>query len=686
MAANPTSQPAPLPDLLYDVLDTLPAAILIVALPDFRVLAINARACARLSIRLTPDLVGSRCGDVIPRFEEDGLAETWLAEAGLGREDGQRTVVPTELGEAARRWQVSPLRGLDGHVERLMIHRTEAVADPASRPEQQFASSMRDIAQALISTIDRDKLLDLILEQLGSVVAYDSAAIMLRDKQGYFVAAGRGFVDGESVQRLRFAEDDPLFRELATTPDAIILRDAQQERRLKAPQGAIRGWMAVALQTQGEILGMLTIDSYTPNRYTRADAARAQAFAAYAAIAVRNAELYRQARERTQQLEQALADLRVAQQRLVQSERLSAVGELVAGVAHELNNPLTAVLGFASILQATAPAELQLDVSPIVEGATRARRIVQNLLTFARQREANLEEVNLNQAVRHVLNLYSYLLRSDGVVVVERLATDLPTTMADMTAIQQVLLNLINNARQALASWPGDRRIGVRTYVLPAEAGGPQRVGFEVTDTGPGIQPEHMQVLFEPFFTTKPVGEGTGLGLSICYGIVKQYGGEIRVESEPGKGARFVVELPVGHLTTLRMPAPAVAAQHAPAERRVLVIDDEPTVAALVERLLTGKGYRVETCLDGLAVPALLHHGNYDLIISDIKMPGFGGAQVYAEVTRRSPEMRRRLLFISGDTLSLSTREFLSGSGCPFLEKPFEIDEFLALVERLLAT
>jgi signal transduction histidine kinase/ActR/RegA family two-component response regulator len=684
-----TSNNLPLPvhqtDLLYDVLDHLPAAIVVVTLPDFRILAVNARACARLGMRLSGDLVGSRCADVIPRFEADGLAQVWLAAAGLSGTDTHPTQAATQSAGGARRWQATPLRSADGTVERLMVHRIEVAPDPSVRPEQQFASSMRDTAQALISTIDRDQLLGLILEQLGSVVSYDSAAIMLRDEQGYYVAAGRGFGDQTAVLGLRFQADDPLFAEIAVADEVIILRDALQEERLKMPLGPIRGWMGVALRAQGETVGILTIDSYAPNRYTLADAARAKAFAAYAAMAVRNAELYHQARERSVKLEQALADLRVTQQRLVQSERLSAVGELVAGVAHELNNPLTAVLGFASILQNSAPPDLQLDVSPIVEGATRARRIVQNLLTFARQREANVEEVDLNQATRHVLNLYGYLLRSDSVVVEERLAPNLPTTFADMTAIQQVLLNLINNARQALVNWPGERRVIVRTFAVEAAANGERRVGFEVADSGPGIAPEHLAVVFEPFFTTKPVGEGTGLGLSICYGIVKQYGGEIRVESQPGAGARFIVELPVRTAPPLHAAQPPVALAEVPPARRILVIDDEPVVASLMERLLQGKGYQVETCQDGRLVPELLHRGNYDLVISDIKMPEFGGAQVYAEVTRRSPEMRRRLLFVSGDTLSLSTREFLTASGSPFLEKPFDVDEFTAMVDRLLA-
>ncbi|HWQ12209.1 MAG TPA: ATP-binding protein [Roseiflexaceae bacterium] len=680
MSSNGAS---PLPtqpqDLLYDVLDNLPAAVLIVALPDFRILTINARACMRLAVRISADLVGRPCAEVIPRFAEDNLAEVWLSAAGI-QPDGQGTLVAS--GSALlRRWQVVRLGGPGG--ERLLVYRIENPAETLVRPEQQFASSTHQIAQALISTLDRDQLLDLILEHLRSVVSYDSAAIMLRDERGYYVAAGRGFEDRAALLRLRFTPEDPLVREVTEASDAIILRDAQVEVPLKAPVGPIRGWMGVPLRAHGETVGILTIDSFAPNRYTMADAARAQAFAAYAALAVRNAELFGQAQERAARLEQALADLRVAQQRLVQSERLSAVGELVAGVAHELNNPLTAVLGFATILQQTAPADMQADIAPIVEGANRARRIVQNLLTFARQREAHLEEVDLNQAVRHVLGLYGYLLRSDGVRVEERLTPGLPTTLADMTAIQQVLLNLINNARQALSGWSGERTITISTRVLPAD-GGAGRLAVEVADSGPGIAPEHLPLVFEPFFTTKPVGEGTGLGLSICYGIVTQYGGEIRAASRPGEGARFTVELPVrsGEGQLLAPSAqPAVQPGHA---ARILVIDDEPPVGALIERLLGGRGYHTRVCLSAAEALALLERDCYDVVISDIKMPGLGGAQVYEELARRRPQMTRRLLFISGDTISHSTREFLDAAGCAFLEKPFDVQELVATVQRLL--
>lgn len=826
--------------LLYDILDHAPAAILLVSLPEFRILAINARACARFGIRVSATLVGRRCAEVIPHFTEEGIGALWLSVAGITPDEDHAESATQVGGQAVRRWNVHPVRDPGGAVTRLLIMRFES----GETPEQQLASSTRQITHALISTLERDQLLDLILVQLHNVVAYDSATIMLRDEDGYYVAAGRGLVDRDERARWRFDDGEPLLRQVEAAHEPIIIRDTAEAGTLQAPFGATRGWVGVPLRAQGEVVGVLTLESQTPHRYTRADAARAQSFAAYAALAVRNAEIYRQAREQSRRLalvgkiarditathdlrtifgllidhlrdavslsfaelalidaqhrlelvarypesiagppghewygdddlrdllaalddgwprtfqltgagcgallqarlaqhgarscvvvpivadqsslgilvlasqqarafptievatladlaqhlavaiqnarlhqarEQALADLRIAQQRLIQSERLTAVGELVAGVAHELNNPLTAVLGFASILQQTAPAELQEDLAPIVEGATRARRIVQNLLTFARQREAHLEEVDLNMTVRQVLSLLAYQMRTGGITVEERLTPGLPTTVADATAIKQVLLNLLNNAQQALVGWDGVRHITVSTTM--AGGGHEQRLVLEVADTGPGIAPEHLALVFEPFFTTKPIGEGTGLGLSICYGIVKQYDGDIRVQSRPGEGTCFSVELPVRTLDAHPMEEPLPPDGPTPM-RRILVIDDEPIVTALLARLLGEQGFDVDVCHDSLLAFDYIGRTEYDLIISDIRMPAMSGEQLYEELLRRAPQLAHRLLFISGDTASRGTREFLDQTGVMCVEKPFETAELLAAIRLSLS-
>jgi signal transduction histidine kinase len=248
-------------------------------------------------------------------------------------------------------------------------------------------------------------------------------------------------------------------------------------------------------------------------------------------------DLERMVAERTQQLERAQA-------RLVQSEKLAALGELVAGVAHELNNPLTSVLGYAQLLEAGEldGEDARRALGVVLQEADRARRIVQNLLTFARQRAHERGPVDVNAALEQTVALRRYELERAGVEFVLDLAWDLPLIEGDLFQLQQVFLNLINNAAQALAGARG--RIEIRT----AHREG--RVVVEVADTGPGIPPEHLPRIFDPFFTTKDVGEGTGLGLSISYGIVRDHGGEIYAENRPEGGARFVIELPAAAPST----------------------------------------------------------------------------------------------------------------------------------------
>ena len=225
----------------------------------------------------------------------------------------------------------------------------------------------------------------------------------------------------------------------------------------------------------------------------------------------------------------------------VRRERLSALGELVGGVAHEVNSPLTSILAFGQILQASHPGteESRRAVHTIVNEAKRAARIVGKFLTFARQQPSEKMSTDLNQVLLDTIELRRYPLRMQQISLEVELADHLPTTWADPFQLQQVFINLLNNAEQALTSGPGDRRILLRTSRRDDE------LVATVTDSGPGIAPEHMAHIFNPFYTTKARGVGTGLGLSISFGIVREHGGALRVRSALGEGAVFEVSLPI---------------------------------------------------------------------------------------------------------------------------------------------
>ena len=266
-----------------------------------------------------------------------------------------------------------------------------------------------------------------------------------------------------------------------------------------------------------------------------------------------------------------------------------------------------------------------------------------------------------------------------NVEVETRLEPDLPKTMLDFHQLQQVLLNIITNAEQAMLVAHGRGRLRIATG---RNAG---RIELRVQDDGPGIPPEHMGRIFDPFFTTKPVGQGTGLGLSICHGIVNDHGGRLWAESLPGEGATFTLELPILEAEPAA-EAPGGAAPRAPAAAggHILVVEDEAAIQDLLVEILSHEGHRVDTASSGTGALAKLEKGEYDLIISDLKMPGMGGAELYERLREKRPDLAARVIFTSGDTVSPETHAFLDRTGSVAILKPFKIDELKLTVARCL--
>lgn len=378
-----------------------------------------------------------------------------------------------------------------------------------------------------------------------------------------------------------------------------------------------------------------------------------------------------------------LTQQRVIQAKLVQTEKMAALGQLVSGIAHELNNPLTSIMGYAQLLLSRRLREDRFgDAEKIYQEAERARRLVKNLLLFARETKPERRLVDLNEIVERTLALRSYELKVENISVELNLDPDLPRTAADAHQLQQVVLNLIVNAEQALQHARGSGHIWIQTRRAPGN-----RVALVVADDGPGIPPGLASRIFDPFFTTKPLGVGTGLGLSIAYGIVQEHGGDISVESQPGQGATFVVELPVG--APAAQPAPAQAPARPPHRarpgRRILVVEDEPTVAQLVVDVLSEQGHQVEAVLDSQEGLYRLSQQDYDLVICDLRMPRLDGRGFYEALVRAGSPAHKRLFFITGDTLAPRTLEFLEKHQIPYLAKPFLVEELTLAVNRLLA-
>ncbi|HEX2091503.1 MAG TPA: ATP-binding protein [Longimicrobiaceae bacterium] len=365
--------------------------------------------------------------------------------------------------------------------------------------------------------------------------------------------------------------------------------------------------------------------------------------------------------------------------RLRRAERLASLGTLLSGVAHELNNPLASIKSFAQLLLLDErPTDDREALQIIEQEATRAARIVADLRLVARQtrrRESGVRgPVQLNEVVRQVLELRGYTLATHNIKVDRDLAAHLPVVHADPGEMEQVILNLVLNAEHSMATHPGERRLLVRTR--PSLRG----VTVQVVDSGPGIPAEHLDRIFDPFWTTKEPGEGTGLGLSMTYSIVMEHGGEIRVESRPGEGAAFTVELPSEPVSPM-VPPPELGAARSPA-LRVLVVDDEAPIRQAVARYLQRRGHYVDQAADGREALDRLEEAPYDAIVADLRMPGLSGERFLAELRERHPGAERRLLFITGDALSESVPGVITGSAIPVIYKPFEMEQIAREVEE----
>ena len=373
--------------------------------------------------------------------------------------------------------------------------------------------------------------------------------------------------------------------------------------------------------------------------------------------------------------------LRESEAQLRQAGKLAAVGQLAAGVAHEINNPLAVIMGHAAQLRATSPdPDVGARAEKMLASTKRVARIVRELQSFARPKPPDLTAVQLAEVVERVVGLRQHTLAVSGVTVEEDIPLDLPRVHGDHGQLEQVVLNLLLNAEQALAHAQGPHTITVR---LVSEG---EHVRLSVADTGPGIAPDILPRVFEPFFTTKPVGQGTGLGLSICYGIVQAHHGRMWAESPPGRGATFSVDLPA--LRREEVPAQAPAAE-LPSLRpgHVLVVEDEPDVADVLRDLLEILGQTVTVARGGDAGWERLSRpgASYDVVTLDVKMPDLSGVALWRRLMAYDSPLVDRVVFVTGDTVDPETNRFLEDTGRPVITKPFGLETLAVKLTPWLA-
>ena len=535
-------------------------------------------------------------------------------------------------------------------------------------------------------------LLAHVLERTMRAVRARIGSIMLldRERQKLRVAVARGQSDGAPAHA-EITVGEGIAGKVVQHGEAVLVEDIETDSRFAKtsdPKYGGGSFICMPLRVQDRIIGVVNLakKEYAAGRsasapaFSQTDLQFLNALMTYTAYAVDNARLLEEAQQGALRLKEVVEDqqlrLTVAQQQMIQAAKLSALGELVAGVAHELNNPLTVILGTVEVLAEDVPEALRPRLQFMQSSVDRARRTVQSLLTFARRAPIERKRVDLADLLEKVLAITGPDLRLFHVTVQKDVEPGLAPVWADATQLQQVLLNLVTNAKQALAAVDGERRLSITM-----RGAGADQVRIVIEDTGPGIPPDLLPRIFDPFVSTKGA-HGTGLGLSISYGIVREHGGQIIVESGPAQGARFVIDLPVGTpVQALAVPTTAPALELA--GRRVLVVEDDESVRDILRRHLEHAGCQPIAVGSGEEALKRLAEGVH-LVVSDFFLPGMNGLALYREAVARFPDLARRFLFLTAGLIQEETQNFLSQANAKLLQKPFTRQQFLGAVRDVL--
>jgi PAS domain S-box-containing protein len=550
------------------------------------------------------------------------------------------------------------------------------------RAEDEIRKRNRELnalnAMAVIATqsFDLDEILNLTLRQVISLLGAETGSIYLGDADQTTFRRRAGWGQ-RSADRARLSEVQFQggFGNLVTgsrtevlTPEYLPHLPPLVAEFIRAD--GLGSWIWVLLWSKDTPIGMMGISSRENRVYTSNDENLLVAIGRQLATTIEKVRLY-------EETCRAYEDLRKTQEQLLQSEKMSAVGQLIAGVAHELNNPLTAILGYAQLLESEGLSERAEDfVSKLFKQAQRTHRVVQSLLSFARQRKPQKEHVDICKVLEETLALRDYDLKVNDITLLREFESPPPAVTADPHQLEQVFLNIINNAVDAMLEAGRGGTLEVRVHTK----GG--NVHTEFNDSGPGIKEPHR--IFEPFYTTKGVGKGTGLGLSICYGIIQEHGGQIRARNGSNGGAIIeVVLLCAGNSAAPQTVIPE--RRQAVLAGRVLLIENEEAVLEFERDVLTGAGAEVVTSMNAEEMKSLLSKQSFDAIIIDGKAQGNGGArEVYGWLAENCSGMEKHLLFTFSSVAEPEVRSFLQENGVSCLVKPFEVGDLIAHARRLM--
>jgi len=586
--------------------------------------------------------------------------------------------------------EVSPaMSGILGYSreELLSMNVSDVYQDPGDR--KKFADKVRTRGSAKNEELK-------LRRKDGTPIIVSNTATAVRDEKGnilYIDAILEDITESKQAEERLRAQKELTDQILASEPNAVLVIDRHSQinlvnrafcdtfkmKRAKAEGKPLSDVLPVEILSEA-VSEVFTTGEPQFNLEFRHKVDGDERILLSQIICMRREEEEEEEEEELLLIFQDITLERVTQEQLYHTRALASIGEMASGIAHEINNPLTGVIGFAQLLmQKDIPKDIEEDVKIINEGAQRVASIVKRLLVFSRQQKPERSYVNVNEVIEVALNLRKYELETGNIQVTTQLDPELPWTMADAGQLQQVFLNIIINAESEMQAAHGRGKLLLKTE----KADNTIRISFK--DDGPGIARKNMDKIFNPFFTTKKPGEGTGLGLSICHGIVTEHSGRIYAESKLGKGATFVVELPViTEAKQLGLAEPTADDFKKVAGARILVIDDEPAVLQFLSQLLTNEGYQVETIDNADDALEKIKGESYSLIMLDIKMPGISGIELYERLQKLDRSLARRLVFITGDVMAADTRDFLSRTKAHYIAKPFDSEQLKKEIARKL--
>jgi len=541
---------------------------------------------------------------------------------------------------------------------------------------ERTSTAIRVILDAVRGRMEPSHVIALVLEQACHLArAVHGSFIQVDTKSGLLIISSTYGPDWtEEKQSCHLKIGEGVTGTCAATGKPYLCANTEADPTYVALFDNVKSELVVPVIVRDETWGLINIDGFEANAFTDADLATLTLFAELVAFAFT--------------LQEDFFERQRLHEEVMEGQKLSAIGKVIAGIAHEINNPLTSVLGQATLLSMTPdqPAD-PASIQTIVSESRRAARIIRTLLHFSRKETEGHRPVNVRDLVGEIFELREYQLRLNNIALRYEEAKPWSAIEANSDQIIQVLVNLVTNAEQAIDPRRRDGWISIRSERIG------EKLHLSVEDNGGGIPEEAVKRIFEPFFSLRGAGAGSGLGLAVAHTLVSTHGGRLYLDSTGPGGTRFVMEFPkwlpaIPRAEAQPNAAEALVSAAPPAHQsraRILLVDDEPSIIQLLTRFFAMLHIDVDSAADGQEGFEKLRQGEFDMVLTDIKMPRLDGLELYHRAVAEFPQLRRRFLFMSGDVISESVRAFHEKTGCDVLEKPFDLGRLREMILGRLA-